>query len=166
MAEQYIDPILKKYADLITEHTGAIKKFYYGDPIRIGASEMPVCVLQKIDTSIGTHTNLQDRHSIRIMLTIITDIRKDISDEAAIVPGISSLYNLIEGRDPNTYELRADSILGILRNHVELDVAHNLRTDLETETSTDYGMTHGKRQEGSWSIEGVITLTANFIQLR
>lgn len=100
------------------------------------------------------------------MLTIVTDIRKDISDEVAIVPGISSLYNLIEGRDEDTYELKPESILGIIRKYAEIDVAHNLRTDLDTETNTDYGMTHGKRQEGAWSIEGVITITANLIQLR
>lgn len=164
--EPYKDPILKKYADLIQANTKVFRKFYFGDPIRIPASFLPACILSKTETRAGKITNSQDEHGVQIVITVVTDIRKDISDENSIVPGVTSLYNIIEGRNDSDYTLKSDSLLYILRHNIGLDTANNLRTDLSTITRVNYGMVAGKRDPEAWSIEGQIDLVAEFIQIR
>lgn len=161
----YVDPILRKYADLIQGHTSDFKRVYFGDPVRIGVSELPALVITKEGTQIGTMTNEEDRHDIRILFTVITDVRNTISDDKTMAAGINQLYNLIEGRDTG-YSLKPTSLAGILRNNVELDVANNLRTDLSTASVIGYGVTLGKRSEDSWSVEGSVSITATFTQVR
>lgn len=143
-----------------------LKRVYYGDPIRVASSELPVLILSKVDTRVMNLTNVEDEHAIRISITIITDIRDTISEDKTMVAGVNALYNLMEGRTEGTYQLKADSLLYILRHNVELDTANNLRTDLRTMTRIDYGMTMGKRAKEAWSIEGNLELTAHFIQIR
>ena len=162
----YQDPILKKYADLVKQNTSVFKRIYFGDPIRIGQSELPALILAKIDTRVGTFDNTQDKHEIRISLTVVTSVNDTFNDDRTMVAGVNSLYNLIEGRDPSTYALLPQSLLGIIRHNVELDSANNLRTDLNSMSRVDYGMTMGKRKEGAWSIEGTLELTSHFIQNR
>lgn len=162
----YTDPILKKYADLIRSNTTVFKRVYFGDPIRIGQSELPALIIAKIDSRVKTFDNVQDQHDLRISLTVVTSVNDTFNDDRTMVAGVNSLYNLIEGRDPSTYALLSQSLLGIIRHNVELDSALNLRTDLNTMSRVDYGMTMGKRKEGAWSIEGTLELTANFIQNR
>lgn len=164
--QMYIDPILKKYADLITGVNKEIKAVYYGDPIRIPASSLPALVLAKIDTSVSNHSNVEDLHRIRISFTVVTDVRETIGDDKTMVAGVNAMYNLMEGRTAGTYALRTDAILNILRTNVEVDSSANLRTDLDSMTRVDYGMTVGKRSEQGWSIEGAIEVTAHFIQVR
>ena len=166
--QQYIDPILKKYVDTITGITNRFKRIYYGDPIRIGSSECPALIITKVDTNVSNMTNVEDVHSVRIMLTVVADTRDTISDDVTMVRGVNSLYNIIEGREDADYTLKSDSLLYILRHNVELDSGKNLRTDLNTMSHVDYGMTFGKRgqTDTSWSIEGTIEITANFSQVR
>lgn len=163
--QPYQDPILKKYGDLIVQYNKEIKRVYFGDPIRVGASELPCLILAKVDTRVANFTNVEDRHSVRISITLVTDVRDSISEDKTMVRGVNSLYDLMEGRNAD-YSLKANSILGIVRHNVELDVGNNLRTDLSSVTSVDYGMTVGKRKESGWSIEGMLELTATFTQVR
>ena len=164
--DQYKDPILRKYADLITSQNKVIKSVFFGDPIRIGASELPAMVIAKIDTRVSNQSNMEDRHDLRISITIVTDVRETVSEDKTMVRGVNALYNLMEGREESNYYLKSDSLLHILRNHVTIDAANNLFTDLDSFTRIDYGMTLGKRGENMWAIEGTLELTATFIQLR
>ena len=139
--EIYRDPILKKYADMIQAGTKQYKRIFYGDPIRIGVSELPALVLAKIETRVSNYTSAEDRHDIRISMTVVTDVRATISDDKEMVKGVNSLYNLIEGRSDDDYTLKTDSLLYLLRHNVELDSGKNLRTDLDSMTQVQYGMT-------------------------
>jgi hypothetical protein len=162
----YIDPIMKKYVDLIQANTSAFKSVYYGDPIRVGVSELPCLIVAKIDTRVSNMTNQEDLHEMRLSFTVVTDIRDTLSEDKHMVAGVNALYNLLEGRLDETYQLNPKSLLGILRHNVEIDPANNLRTDLKTITHVDYGMTMGKRKEGAWAIEGMLQLTGTFSQIR
>ena len=165
MEQQYKDPVLRKYGDLIMLYNKQIKRIYYGDPIRVGSSSLPALILAKSGTDISNFSNAEDRHQMKISISVITDVRDTISEDVQMVKGVNALYNILEGRNED-FTLKADSILGILRKYVELDVANNLRTDLNTVTRAEYGMTMGKRREDSWSIEGIIELVATFTQPR
>jgi hypothetical protein len=162
----YTDPILSKYIDLIKAHNGEIKTYWHGDPIRIGASQLPACIISKTGTNVGPLSNAEDGHEIGLRITIITDVRQDLSSEesnAKIVEGISSLYDLMEGRNAD-YTLKDTSILDILRSNITVDAANNLRTDLGSLTRIDYGVTD--REPGVWTTEARLDFTADFSQTR
>lgn len=163
--EIYRDPILQKYIALIESKTRRFKRIYFGDPVRIGVSELPALIIAKIDTTIKNLSNVEDLHEVRLSFTVVTDIRETINDDKTMVAGVNSLYNLIEGRNAN-YTLQTESLMGILRHNVEIDTVNNLRTDLNTMSRVDYAMTMGKRQPGAWAIEGVVDVMANFTQIR
>src|SRR3954447_16990395 len=163
----YADPIISKYFDLIIANTGAFKVFYQGDPVRSpGTSLLPACIIAKTGTNVGPLNNADDAHEIALRITIITDVRQGLSSEesnAKTVEGIATLYDLMEGRNAD-YTLKDTSILDILRSNINLDVAHNLRTDLGSLTRVDYGVTD--REPGVWTVEARVDFTASFLQTR
>lgn len=163
--ELYKDPIIQKYISLIQSKTGKFKRFYFGDPIRVGASELPALIFSKINTQVSNLSNTEDEHRIQMSITVVTDVRDTISDDKTMVKGTNDLYDLLEGRNAN-YTLKEDSILNIIRHDVELDVGQQLRTDLNTISNIDYAMTMGKRVENGWSLEATLTFVAHFTQVR
>jgi len=162
----YNDPIIKKYFDLIKAKVPTIKAYYQGDPIRIPKSSLPAVIISKAQTNVSALTNSEDDHRIGLILTVVTDVRDERSDDQNIVPGIAQLYDIIEGRDDTTYLLKATSILNILRTNQIVDVAYNLRTDLGSITRCDYGMTLGKRSPEGYAIEGQVEFLATYSQIR
>ena len=166
---KYEDPIIKKYADLIKAKTNVFKEIYQGDPLRVPSSLLPCLIISKIETRVGQVSNVEDEHGIQMRMTIITDIRKDLStneNDSRIIEGIASLYDICEGRDATTYALKDQSILDILRTNQIVDASKNLRTDLSTLTRVDYGETLRDREPEMWSIEARVEFVAQFIQNR
>lgn len=166
--QPYNDPIIQKYIDIIKANNADIKMYYQGDPVKIPASALPCCIVSKNQTRAGQIDSANDGHDVWLTITIITDIRQDLSTQeniANIAPGVSSLYEIVEGRDAQ-YKLLESSILNILRTNQLLDVAHNLRTDLTSITRIDYGQTLRQRNPEMWSTEARIEIVANFIQIR
>lgn len=164
----YEDPIIKKYIDLLKAKMPDIKQWYQGDPIRIPVSNLPCVLISKTETRIGPFTNAEDEHGIEMRITVITDIRSELStqeDEKRVVAGVAKLYQLVEERDTD-YTLKDTSILDILRSNQVVDASNNLRTDLNTLTRVDYGETLRDRDAGLWSIEARIIFVAHFIQNR
>jgi hypothetical protein len=164
----YQDPIIAAYIALIKVNTGAIKMFYQGEPVRIPSSNLPCAIITKRETRVGPHTNAEDEHGIGMSITVITDIRQDLSTEeniAEVVAGVASLYEIMEGRAAD-YTLKTDSLLSILRHNIAVDLANNLRTDLGSVTRVDYGQTFKDRPRQEWSIEARLDFICNFTQVR
>ena len=168
----YQDPIITKYFDLIKSVVGdSFFKFYYqGDPIRVPNSSLPAIIISKDETrasnALDGGSNVDDTHLMALTLTVITDIRNDINDDKAIAPGISTLYDIMEGRESATLKLKTKSLLHILRNNVDVDTTLGLRTDLGSITRVDYGLTVGKREQEAWAVEAQLEFIAHFTQLR
>jgi len=164
----YADPILNKYIELIKANNPDIKAYYQGDPIRVGSSVLPAVLISKFDTRVGKFSNAEDEYALGIRITVITDIRADLStseNDAKIVEGIARLYDICEGREAD-YTLKASSILDILRANEHVDSATNLRTDLGSLTRVDYGENLRDRTPELWTVEARIEFVANFIQVR
>jgi len=164
----YTDPIISAYIDLIKANTSAITTFYQGEPLRIPASNLPCAIISKRETRVGPHTNAEDEHGIAMTITVITDIRSDLSTDenvAAVVAGVSSLYDIVEGRNAD-YTLKENSLLAILRRNIAVDLANNLRTDLNTITRVNYGATLRDRPREEWSIEASVDFVSHFTQVR
>lgn len=165
----YTDPVIKKYLDLFKANTGgAIKTFIQGEPVKIATSNLPALMISKRETRVASFSNADDEYGIGMSITVITDIRSDLSTTEAddkIVKGVAHLYDLIEGRNDD-YTLKNTSVLHILRSNIEVDTANNLRTELGSITRVDYGFTLKERDPSTWSIEARIDFVANFIQVR
>lgn len=161
----YPDPIIAKYADLITAAMpGRFAAVYQGDPIRLRGDALPVLIVAKTRTRVGQFDNRRDQHEIGISITVVVDIRAEIGDDD-IVPGIGKLYELVEGRQED-YSLKTDSVLHILRSNQVVDQANNLRTDLESITTVDYTLTLGKRKADTYALEARLDFIADLIQDR
>lgn len=163
MPNQNIDPIIKKYFDLIAP-LKVFKTFYYGDPIRIPQSNLPALIGTRRNTRTSWGDSQNDQHDMQLVFTVVVDVRKEISDDATLIPGWGTLYDLMEGRDPSTLLLKPNTLLYILRHNFA--VANNLWTDMKTATGIEYGLVAGKRQVGQWSIEAALTTTCSLVQLR
>lgn len=162
----YSDPIIKKYIDLIKAKTTVFNSVYQGDPFRIPKSSLPALIISKTQTQVAPLTNAEDSHTIGLTMTVVTDIRDERSDDQEMTPGIAQLYDIIEGREDTTYQLKSNSLLNILRTNVTVDATYNLRTDLGSVTRVDYGMTIGKRAPEGYSTEGQIDFIATYSQFR
>jgi hypothetical protein len=166
--EMYLDPVLAKYIDLIKANTGAIKAFYFGEPIRFPTVDLPCLFISKRVTNVDPLTNTEDQHNMGITMTLVTDIRADLStqdDIAHVAAGISSLYDIMEGRESD-YTLKDTSLLGILRSHLIVDGTNQLITDLETITHVDYSRTLANRAPQQWSIQASVDISCKFTQVR
>jgi hypothetical protein len=164
----YSDPILEKYIDLIKANTGAIKTYFQGEPFGVGTSQLPACIISKLTTNVGPLTNAEDGHEIGLRITIITDVRQDLStaeSRAKLVEGVTTLYDLIEGRNAD-YTLKNTSILDILRSNITVDATNNVRTDLDSITRVDYGATLRERPKEEWSVEARVDFVCTFSQVR
>jgi hypothetical protein len=101
----YQDPIIAAYIDLIKAHTGAIKVFYQGEPIRIPGSNYPCAIISKRETRAGPLTNAEDEHGIAMTITVIADVRSDLStveNIAEVVAGWPPSTTLSRGGTPIT----------------------------------------------------------------
>ncbi|OJY74679.1 MAG: hypothetical protein BGP12_06915 [Rhodospirillales bacterium 70-18] len=164
----YVDSIITKYIDILKAGNGTIKTYYQGEPLRIAQSNLPCCIISKTSTSVQPIDNADDQHSISLRITVITDVRQDLSSDesqAKIVEGVRSLYDILEGRNAD-YTLKSTSVLDILRGNINVDTSRNLRTDLSTATRVDYGTTLRDREKDSWTIEARLDFTCHFIQTR
>lgn len=163
----YVDPVIKKYQELIeAAMPGVFKGKYQGDPVMIPASRLPALIISKGSTRVGPLNNVQDEHGQQMILTVVTDIRDEINDETQVVPGIAQLYDILEGREDGTYKLKANCVLNILRSNILVDAAQDLRTDISTVTQVDYGMTVGKRERDAYAVEGQVQFVAHYLQQR
>jgi hypothetical protein len=164
----YSDPIIEKYISLIKTQNGTIKTYYQGEPLRIANSLLPCCIVSKTNTNVSPINNADDEHNVGLRITVITDVRQDLSTEESqqkIVEGVSALYDIMEGRE-DEYTLKNTAILNILRHNINVDIQNNLRTDLSSMTRVDYGTTLRDRAREEWTVEARLDFTANFLQAR
>jgi len=164
----YTDPILQAYVDLIKAKNGELKTFFFGEPTRVPVSKLPCVMIAKTGTEVTKLTNAEDEHAVGISITIIADIRKELStgeNDASIVEGVSKLYDLMEGRNAD-FTLKATSVLNILRTNILVSSTSQLRTDLRTVTRVSYGETLNNRNPEEWTIQARLDFVATFNQVR
>lgn len=164
----YTDPIIKQYIDLIVSKTNVFNKIYQGEPTRIGASVLPCLLISKRATEAIDFDSARDEHECALDFTVVADIRQELStseNDESVIAGVARLYEIMEGREADL-TLKANSLLGILRNNQLVSASLGLRTDLGGATRVDYGETLQSRQEGEWRIQASISIIAKFHQVR
>lgn len=163
---QYSDPIISKVIEIIKAKNGEIKHFYQSEPVRFAASELPCIAISKSNTDAAHFSNTQDQHSVGLTLTLIVDVRDEITTETdaqRLVAGVSKLYEIMEGRDSN-FKLKDTSLLNILRTNTEL--GNNLRIQLEGAMRVNYGEALRRKNPELWTVEAQINFDCHFVQER
>ena len=117
------------------------------------------------NVEVSDFSNVEDEHRINLILTLVTDIRKNFEDTVRIDSGISKVVEMLTGRGDD-YKLETKSILNILRNNVNIDTENNLRTDIGTITAVTPKEVAIGRMPDYWSTEGTIKFAAHFFQER
>lgn len=169
----YSDPIIQKIFTAIKAKNGKIKGYYEAFPKQIGDSNLPVIVISKARTEVASFDQggaaSRDQHSISLVLTLITSVRSELStsqSDTDTVAGVAKLYEIMEGRDEDDYELKDTSIISILRNNLNLDVGNNLRIQLEGPMSIDYGEARRDENPEQWTMEAQLAFDCHFVQRR
>jgi hypothetical protein len=165
----YKDPVISEYIALIkAKAAGKIETFFQGDPITVPMVNLPACIITKRETHVGHHTNAEDEQAIGLSITVIVNVRKELSTEESrsqVAAEVAKLYDLVEGRNGD-FKLKDTSVLGILRHNPLVNSTYGLRTDLGSVTRVDYGQTLRDRAPEAWTIEARIDMVAYFTQVR
>lgn len=155
----YQDPIIQKVIDML-DANGPSKlqgRYINGDVLLPNGSELPMCYICKDQVLAQPADNMEDEHLQMLVATVILDIRDDINEAYNSVAGMPELWDICEGRDPNNYRLREDTMLYQLRNSQQLD--NKFWLGVGTPVQINYGMGVQRRGPGIFSIEAVIRFT-------
>lgn len=155
--DKYRDPVIEKILDLLKEaNIKGIKKYHNGDRLIGPKREMPYLSIAKSNTKVSPASNLEDQHIIQMTLTVVYDWTKDLNQSSELVAGANGLYELMEGRDPVTYQLREDSVLGVLRKNETLGNKAWIAVGDGEVAEVQYGLGVNRRGPGIFSTEAII----------
>lgn len=165
---QYTDPVLDALIAALNT-SGPVKlrnKYYQGDPVIIPSSmQYPLCFISRDTTRIDISTNVEDMHAMPIVLNVVYDGARELNQRSFAQAGALALYDLCEGRDA-TYDLKADSIAGVLRDSQVLDGTNRLWVDIEGDGLTiEYALSPPERRQ-VWSVEAIIRTTIKHLEVR
>lgn len=161
---QYQDPIITAYFELFKTGGLQVKEMFQGEPFKIPASQLPAIFIAKTSTTAQALNNAEDEHEASYRITLVTDVRQELSETKEVVAGVSKLMEIMEGRNADM-TLTTNSLLHILRNNINVNASTKLRTDLRTSTTIDYSDSINRREQ-DWFIESHIDFVAHFIQVR
>lgn len=151
----YRDPVLLKLRDVLNQYGPKQLKnrYYFGDPLIVNASELPACFMSIDSQTVDNVTNAELETRIFVVLNVVYDHRRDLMQALDNIESHMSIVDLIGGRNED-YSLKADSILGCLRAHEDLDT--KLWIDVGSLSTADYGVGVEKRGPGIYTAEGII----------
>lgn len=109
-----------------------VTTFYEGDPSEIGQSSLPaICVVRK-DTQYDYGPTGFDKLVHTVQIRVVLDKRDEMGnpDSDRVDTTNQKLNDIIDGRDPSTGQFRTESVMGVLRGHVEFSVPFPMKPTL------------------------------------
>lgn len=165
---EYRDPIIQKIIDTLeSEGPQELRgKYQHGDTWMPNKEELPVVTVSKDNTRIGAASNAEDDQLLPMVINVIYDYMRDLTQSSDLAVGVTTLYDYCEGRDATTYMLKSDSIAYVLRKYPKLDNDLYISVGPGEELQIDYGMGVERRGPGIFSVEAVIRFNVRFQQNR
>lgn len=163
----YKDPISELLiSNFRSEGLASIKEYYNGDVYTVPREDLPVLYVVKDATRIAPADNRNDETRTAYVIGVIYNYTEDIDTSSELVAGVNSLYEIVEGRDENTLDLKTNSLAYILRKHLTL--ADDTWVDIGAGAALeiDYGIGIEKRGRGIYSLEAMIRCVVVHHQLR
>lgn len=155
----YTDPVLDTLIKkLNSDGPAKLKnKYFIGDPVIVPAGSLPMCFISRDRTNISIDTNVEDLYTMPIVLNLVYSGAADLNQRSFTQAGALALYELCEGRDSD-FELKPDSLAGVLRKYEVLDGNHKLYIDIGNDTQIDYVLSPPQRR-GIFTVEAIIRTT-------
>lgn len=165
---EYRDPILQKLIDTLEAEgpSELIGHYKQGDVIAVSKEELPVVTVTKDSTRMGAASNQEDDQLLPIVINVIYDFMRDLTQSSDLEVGMTTLYGYCEGRSEEDYNLLPSSIAYVLRSHPKLDNNLYISVGPNEELSINYGMGVERRGKGIFSVEAVLRFNMRFQQNR
>lgn len=111
--------------DTVIDHLKSIfgdtfKTYFFGDPITVGAEQMPCVIVSKTSGEIGFGPTGMDENAEEILIQVILNKKDELGNPALEHTSHRRLMELIEGRDAATNQYLDNSLIGVLRKNATL----------------------------------------------
>lgn len=165
---EYRDPILQKLIDTLEAEgpSDLVGHYRQGDVIAVSKEELPVVTVTKASTRMGAASNQEDDQLMPVVINVIYDFMRDLTQSSDLEVGMTTLYGYCEGRSDTDYTLLPDSLAYILRKYPKLDDNLYISVGPNEELSINYGMGIERRGKGIFSVEAVLRFNMRFQQNR
>jgi len=137
--------------------SGRVKNFYIGDPWIFPESVLPAIVIAPDNTETNIADNTRDMHTHNIIISLIIDARTYFNATPDKMVGTIFLMNTMEEEETSTPGIKSNTVLGILRENLNLD------TNRFIENISSINYTTRRRTEELITLEATATLQIQFI---
>ena len=137
---------------------GVVNSIYVGDPYILPDSVMPCLIINPVNSETSVFDNARDLHEHSITISLVIDARQYFNATPDKMVGTVFLMDTMAGETSGI--INANSIIGILRNNLNLDT----NRFIDNISSVDY--TTRKRTEDLSTLEAVCNLTIQRIITR
>jgi len=161
-AQGYKDPVIQKLIDVLEADGPAdLKgKYHHGDVLVPAKSDLPMVTIARDRTRITQASDLEDDNIMPLVINILYDYTRDLTNDFDVAAGVTSLYQLVEERDEVNYRIKPGTIAWVLRNKQQLANKLWLAVGPNEVLDIDYGLGVERRGPGIFSVESVIRITA------
>lgn len=163
----YEDPILRKILDLMnTEGPKALRgRWSIGDSLAIPKNILPHGFIAYDSENVFDIAGGTLRDNANVVISVAVDMTRELQVPTDRSDAHEMIVEFMAKKDKNTLEFDKNSIIGALRSHQELDMAHNLWIEVGTQSSVEYGVGLEKRGAGIVTAEGVLRFQISHDQL-
>lgn len=158
----YKDPVIQRLIDVLEEN-GPIElrgKYHHGDVMVPAKSDLPMVTIARDRTRITQASDLEDDNIMPLVINVLYDYTQDLTNDFNVQAGVTSLYRLVEERDPTNYRLKENTIGWVLRQKQQLGPKLFLAVGPNEALDIDYGLGVERRGPGIFSVESVIRISA------
>lgn len=161
-AQGYKDPVIQALIDAL-EAGGPVElkgKYYHGDVLVPAKSDLPMVTIARDRTRITQASDLEDDNLMPLVINILYDYTRDLTNDFDVQAGSTSLYQLVEEREPSNFSVKPNTISWVLRNKQQLANKLWLAVGPNEALDINYGIGVERRGPGIFSVEAVIRITA------
>lgn len=161
-SQGYKDPVIQALIDAL-ELGGPVElkgKYFHGDVLVPAKTDLPMVTIARDRTRISQASDLEDDNDMPLVINVLYDYTRDLTNDFDVQAGITSLYQLVEERDPANFRIKPNTIAWVLRNKQQLANKLWLAVGPNQNVDIDYGLGVERRGPGIFSVESVIRVSA------
>ena len=158
----YKDPVIQKLIDALDEFGPSELKgrYRHGDIMVPAKTDLPLVTIARDRTRITQASDLEDDNVMPLVINVLYDYTRDLTNDFDVQAGVTSLYRLVEERDPNHFGVKEGTIAWVLRRKQQLAPKLFLAVGPNEVLDIDYGLGVERRGPGIFSVESVIRISA------
>jgi len=161
-SQGYKDPVIQALIDALeADGPQELKgKYHHGDVLVPAKSDLPMVTIARDRTRITQASDLEDDNDMPLVINVLYDYTQDLTNDFDVQAGITSLYRLVEEREPSNFRVKQGTLAWVLRNKQQLANKLWLAVGPNQVLDIDYGLGVERRGPGIFSVESVIRISA------